>query len=60
MEPGLLVLDEDSVTALQMASPYRFMIPMFCYADGPGSSPGPEVLQRLLSSLPQAIGAFNS
>ena len=48
MEPGLLVLEEDSITALQMASPFRFMIP------------GPEVLQRLLGSLPQAIGAFNS
>ena len=48
MESGLLELQEDSFAALQMASPFRLMIP------------GPEVLQRLLGSLPQAIGAFNS
>ena len=48
MESGLLELQEDSFAALQMASPCGLMIP------------GPEVLQRLSGSLPQAIGAFNS
>ena len=48
MESGLLELQEDSFAALQMASPFGLMIP------------GPEVLQRLSGSLPQAIGAFNS
>ena len=60
LEPGLLVLDEDCVTALLPASPFRLLILLFCYAGDPGCCSGSEVLQRLLSSLPQAIGALNS
>ena len=60
LEPGLLVLDEDCVTALLPASPFRLLILLYCYAGDPGCCSGPEVLQRLLSSLPQAIGALNS
>ena len=58
MEPGLLVLDEDCVTALLPASPFRLLILVFCYAEDPGCCSGAEVLQRLLSSYPSLSVPF--